>query len=123
MEAAALSLASGGHNSDASFAAGVSVATVKLWLSKPFFREAIAALRAEMTKQAMAVLVGHATAAAHKIAHLMNHSENERIQLGAASKLLEMLLNYRQLVDHEERIAALERTHGAKPSPLRGKIA
>jgi hypothetical protein len=122
-EAAALALASGQSRDQAAHLSGAKLRTVCAWLLMPAFRDRVNELRAEMTQRALGILADNAAAAARKIVALMS-SESERVQLRAADTLLEKLLRFTELVNHEERIAALERSqqkvHG---SPHRGRVA
>jgi hypothetical protein len=91
-EAGALALAKGLTCERAAEDAGVSLRTIKSWNTIPEFRRRIAALRAEMTQEALGLLSRSAAAAARKIVTLMHKSENERVQLRAAVSLLDHAL-------------------------------
>jgi hypothetical protein len=121
-EVAALALASGQSRDEAAEQSGAKLRTVKGWLMLPAFRNRVNELRAEMTERALGILADSAAAAARKLVALLS-SESERVQLRAADILLEKLLRFTELVNHEERIAALEQSQQTNRSPLRGKIA
>jgi hypothetical protein len=111
-EAAALVLAQGGTSGDAAAASKVGTSTVKQWSGTlPHFRRAVAAYRAEMTERALGVASAHLTRAMCRIVYIMEHSASERVQLKAASLLIDRQLRLTELVSHEERLVALEAAH------------
>jgi len=111
---AALALASGGSNTDAAKAAGVTSRTVARWRADEVaFADRIEDLRAEMLTEAAGLLAHTTTAAAHKLAEIIDTGE-ERHQLTASRIVLDMASRYRVDQALESRIIDLEMAAGLK---------
>ena len=87
--------------------AGVSEKTVRNRLADPAFKQRVAEARAHMVEQTMAKVTAAGTAAVDALMRLLS-AESENVQLGAASKLIELATKLRESYDLESRIAALE---------------
>ena len=111
---AALALAAGGSNTDAAKAAGVTTRTVARWRADEVaFADRIEDLRSEMLREAGGLLAHTTTAAAHKLAEIIDTGE-ERHQLTAARVVLEMASRYRVDQALELRISDLETAAGLR---------
>ncbi len=111
---AALALAAGQGNADAAKAAGVTSRTVARWRADEVaFADRIEDLRSEMLTEAAGLLAHTTTAAAHKLAEIIDTGE-ERHQLTAARVVLEMASRYRVDQALEHRIKALEMEAGLR---------
>jgi len=114
---AALALAAGQGNADAAKAAGVNTRTVARWRADEVaFADRIEDLRSEMLTEAAGLLAHTTTAAAHKLAEIIDTGE-ERHQLTAARVVLEMASRYRVDQALELRISDLETAAGLRGTP------
>ncbi len=111
---AALALAAGQSNADAAKAAGVTTRTVARWRADEVaFADRIEDLRSEMLTEAAGLLALATTAAARKLAEIVDTGE-ERHQLTAARVVLDMASRYRVDQALEHRINALEMAAGLR---------
>jgi hypothetical protein len=111
---AALALAAGQSNADAAKAAGVTVRTVARWRAdEVVFADRIEDLRAEMLTEAAGLLAHTTTAAARKLAEIID-TEEARHSLTASRVVLEMASRYRVDQALEARIGALEMAAGLR---------
>jgi len=111
---AALTIASGGSNTDAGKAAGVTGRTIQRWRQDEVaFADRIEDLRSEMLTEAAGLLAAATTAAAHKLAEIIDTGE-ERHSLSASRIVLEMASRYRVDQALEIRIRSLEIAAGLK---------
>jgi hypothetical protein len=111
---AALALAAGQGSADAAKAAGVTSRTVARWRADEVaFADRIEDLRSEMLTEAAGLLAHTTTAAAHKLAEIIDTGE-ERHQLTASRVVLEMASRYRVDQALESRIKSLELAAGLK---------
>jgi len=111
---AALALASGGSNTDAARAAGVTSRTVTRWRAdEVVFADRIEALRSEMLTEAGGLLAHTTTAAVLKLAQIIEEGE-ERHQLTASRIVLDMASKYRVDQALELRISDLETAAGLR---------
>jgi len=113
---AALTLAAGGSNTEAAKAAGVNVRTVARWRADEVsFADRIEALRSEMLTEAAGLLAATSTAAALRLAEIVQ-SEEERHSLTASRVVLDMAARYKNDQALEDRISALEMAVGVRSS-------
>ncbi len=111
---AALALAAGQSNADAAKAAQVTERTVTRWKADEVaFADRIEALRSEMLTEAAGLLAAATTAAARKLAEIIEVGE-ERHALTASRIVLEMASRYRVDQALESRIIDLEMAAGLK---------
>jgi len=112
---AALALAAGQSNADAAKAAAVTERTVTRWRCDELaFSDRIEDLRSEMLTEAAGQLAHATTAAAHKLAAIIEVGE-ERHALTASRIVLEMASRYRVDQALESRIIDLETAAGLRP--------
>jgi hypothetical protein len=120
-EAAALSLAAGGTQEQASKQSGAGTRTIKTWLATlPTFKSRIQELRAEMTSRALGRLVENMVSAADTLGYLCRKSKSETVRLNAARAVLEMSTKLRESVELEQRISELE---SAQPQQQKARLA
>jgi len=105
---AAMLLAAGRSVRAAARAIGVAERTLHRWRSEPPFAEHVRDLQAELLRRAVGRLSSSMPVAAMKLRKLLA-SDSEKVQLAAASKLLENGLKLREQLDLAERVQALER--------------
>jgi len=106
---AAEALATGATVDAASLAAGVTPRTLHRWRSEASFMAAVRSLSAEAAAEHQRALTGELTASrAVMVAARDDPGESWAIRLRAASMLESSLLKWRESVDLEERIQALE---------------
>ena len=111
---AALVLASGGSNADAAKAARVTTRTVTRWRGgEVAFADRIENLRSEMLTEAAGLLAHTTTAAAARLAEIIEVGE-ERHALTASRIVLDMASRYRIDQALELRINALELAAGLR---------
>jgi len=111
---AALALAAGQSNADAAKAAAVTERTVTRWKADEVaFADRIEDLRSEMLTEAAGLLAHTTTAAAHKLAEIIEVGE-ERHQLTASRLVLELASRYRVDQALELRISDLETAAGLR---------
>lgn len=100
-------LAAGRTISAAAIVSGISQTTIKRRLKDPKFAQALNNARAQFLSRAMGRLANDSVAAAHTLRRLL-HAESEAVRLGAARAILELGTRLREVVELEQRIAALE---------------
>jgi len=111
---AALALASGESNADAAKAAQVTTRTVTRWKADEVaFADRIEDLRSEMLTEAAGLLAHATTAAAARLAEIIEVGE-ERHALSAAKTVLEMASRYLDDQTQECRISDLETAAGLR---------
>ncbi len=111
---AALALAAGQSNADAATAAGVTKRTVTRWRADEVaFADRIEDLRSEMLTEAAGLLAHTTTAAAARLAEIIEVGE-ERHQLTASRVVLELASRYRIDQALEHRINAHELAAGLR---------
>jgi len=111
---AAAALAAGGSNTDAAKAAGVTSRTVTRWKADEVaFSDRISDLRSEMLTEAAGRLAHATTAAAARLAEIIEVGE-ERHQLTASRIVLDMASRYRIDQALELRISDLETAAGLR---------
>jgi len=86
---------------------GISEAQIWNWLRDSAFREVLDNERDIVFEQAMARLKIASTKASDTLVSLLD-SQDERIQLKASSDLLDRCFKFREVVEFEKRISALE---------------
>jgi hypothetical protein len=108
-EAAALALAAGRTQDQASSESGAGTRTIKTWLAtQPAFACRIQELRTQMTARALGMLVDNMVAAAETLSHLCREGKSESVRLSASRAIVELGTKLRETIELEERIAALE---------------
>jgi hypothetical protein len=115
-ERAAVALASGRSVRVAARSAGIGERTLHRWRTEPPFVERVRDLQAELLRRAVGRLSQAMPQAAAMLRKLLA-SGNERVQLAAASKLLESGLKLREHLDLEERLCELERRLNERDQP------
>ena len=111
---AALALASGGSNTDAAKAAGVTSRTVTRWRADEVaFADRLEDLRSEMLTEAAGLLAAATTTAAGRLAEIIEVGE-ERHALTASRIVLDMASRYRIDQALELRISDLETAAGLR---------
>lgn len=115
-----LALAGGATVEAAAANAGVGLTTVYRRLKDPAFRARLDAARADMVRQATAMLTAAATEAVNTLLDLQAKDSPPPTRLGAAKSVLEIGNRLRTEVDLAARLAALERALGLLPPPTPG---
>ena len=87
--------------------AGVSEVTLWRWQNQPLFKAAFRLARREAMEKAIAFLQQSAWAATTTLVRLLG-ANNESVRLRAASEILNQANKGLEILDHEERLAALE---------------
>jgi hypothetical protein len=106
-EAVALALASGRTVRDAAHETGVGERTVHTWLTDESFCALVTATRADLFTLAVGKLADLAGLAADALKGLLT-SQSESIRLQAARAVLEYGPRFRESVEFDERLRALE---------------
>jgi hypothetical protein len=101
-------LACGATAEVAAHKAGVSRATVQHRLKDSSFQQRLQDLKADMVKRSSATLTAAAGEAIKTLLSLQGSSIPHAVRLGAARTILEIGIRMREVVDAEERLAALE---------------
>ena len=108
-EAFALALAAGSSVQDAAKRHGIGRMTAYHWMNEiPALPKRVITLRAEMTKQAVGLLVANMTSAADTLGYLCRKGKTESIRLNAARAIIELGVKVRDTVEFEERLKAIE---------------
>jgi len=108
-EALVLHLAAGLTVEAAARKARVSPRTAHRRLAEPDFRRRVTKARAAMVERALGKLADGAAEAVDTLRKLMAKAKGESVRLAAARAMLELGNRYREAVEMEERLAALER--------------
>ena len=103
-----LALACGATVENAARQAGISVSTAYRRLDNPDFQRQLQKLRGEMTQRASGMLTAAAMESVKTLIVLQNGTTPPAVRLGAARSVLEIGIKLREVVDLEERLAALE---------------
>src|SRR5262245_40721558 len=106
-EVVVAALACGRSVKEAAASASVSERTAWRWLAKPEFKAQVDKARAELLEGALGKLSGMLAAGAGVLARLLA-SGSDGIRLGAVRLLFETVTKWKEVVDHEQRLAALE---------------
>jgi len=107
-EVAALVLAAGRTQDEASRESGAGSRTIKTWMTLPAFRSHIRQLREDMTGRAVGRLANNMGHAVETLTDLCSNGKSETVRLGAARAILELGNRLRETVELEARIADLE---------------
>lgn len=108
-EAAALSLATGKTQSEASTDSGAGVRTIKTWITQHSgFADRVRELRVELTSRALGRLTNDMVIAADTLGYLCSQGQSESVRLGAARAILELSTKIRESAELEERVSTLE---------------
>lgn len=108
-EALMIALACGSTVETAAAKAGLNERTVYRRLEDPDFREKLQEFRAKMVERASAMLSASGMEAVKTLLGLMERSIPHAVRLGAAKAILELGMKLRDLLEVEERLAALEK--------------
>ena len=106
-ELLALHVASGETVTKAARLAGMSRSTAKRRLQDRDFRQRVREARSELLEESAAALAGASREAVVCLRSLLT-AEGEGVRLGAAKAILETSIRYRDAIELESRIAALE---------------
>lgn len=104
-----------GDQSKAAVACGLTRRTVQRWLSLPEFRTMYAEARRTVLVHAVGALQARTNQAVSVLVSLMTSAESEAVRLQAAGKVLEMAVKTHELLDLEDRVAALEAANQEDP--------
>lgn len=96
-----------GRVGEAALAVGVNRATLSRWLRDPVFRQALREAEGGALDELQRRLVALGGSAAEALGAALDHAE-VRVRLRAADVTLARLLQLRELVDFDERLARLE---------------
>lgn len=102
----ALNLARGVTIRCAARRAGIAERTAHKRMVIPEFQARVRELRDQIMKRTIGRIVAHSTAAESKLRKLVD-SENEKIALGASSKLLDLAGRFQSQAELEEQLALL----------------
>lgn len=103
---AALAIASGRPGTEAAKIAGVSVRTIRRWSNRKSFADLVTRLRDETISAALGQLLSANASAVETMTALLK-SQDERVRLAAASKVLSLTLAVRDQTEvrrHQEDI-------------------
>lgn len=103
-------LLTSGDVSQAALAAGVNRATLYIWRRQPHFQDALKEAEAEAVEGLSRALAGLGDSAAQALRDALEPGNKITTRLRASEIVISNLLRLRELVDIEERLAALERT-------------
>jgi hypothetical protein len=117
-----LALACGATLENAARKAEVSVRTVQRRLDDPDFRRRLAEVKADMVRRTAASLSAGAVEAVKTLLSLQAAAQPPAVRLGAARAILELGMKVREVVEFEERLAALEQRVADQPSS-KGRVA
>ena len=107
MQVLAACVASGSSVRDASITAGCTESTAYAISCQPEFKTEVARLKTQAVESAVAILTDNATAASNALVRLLS-SEDEKIVLAAASRILSTLGPLQELAELRARIDAIE---------------
>ncbi len=91
---------------------GVSERTIRRRASAPGFEARVREARASAYRQVVDELAGLALEAVRTLADLMRSAENEAVRERAAARVLDAAASWREVIDVEDRLAALEQRAG-----------
>ena len=103
-----LALACGATVESAARKASVSERTIYRRLKDPGFQRDLAKLQSEMVQRATAMLTASTLESAKTLLSLQDPSMPPAVRLGAARAVVDFGVKMRQLVELEERLAAME---------------
>jgi hypothetical protein len=116
-DALALALAAGQTVRDAAVTAGLGERTATRRWADPAFRQRVVDLRTEAVQRATAKM-GDTMVEAVDVLRQLLAAESDSVRLGACRVVLEHGTKLRELIDHEDRLEALERqTLGERGRP------
>ncbi len=107
-QALMLALACGATVESAARKASVSESTIYRRLKEPGFQRDLAKLQSEMVQRATAMLTASTLESAKTLLSLQDPSMPPAVRLGAARAVVDFGVKMRQLVELEERLAAME---------------
>jgi hypothetical protein len=105
----AFAIATGHTNEEAAAAAGVSEKTVRRALKDPSFQEQVRLIRLGIWEAAAGRMTEGLTEAIRALHALLGEGTPATTRLGAVRTFLEFSPKLRESVEHEQRIAALEK--------------
>jgi hypothetical protein len=108
-EALLIALACGSTVEAAAAKAGLGERTVYRRLEDPDFREKLQEFRGKMVERASAMLSASGMEAVKTLLGLLERSIPHVVRLGAAKAILELGMKLRDLLEVEQRLAALEK--------------
>jgi hypothetical protein len=82
--------------------------TARRILEQPRVRQVLAEARGRAIEDAVTLLASQAVQAARALADLAEHAAQEHVRLAAATRVLELAIKGRDLLDVEQRLAVLE---------------
>ena len=92
---------------------GVGQSTMSIWCGDPLFKSELEARQEEMFQEACGRVKANLCAAVDVLAMLMQHHDDS-IKFKAASKIIDTSLKFKELMDIEPRLKALEHSLEAK---------
>ena len=78
------------------------------WLKQPAFKAELNRMRDEMVSDAVAQLKMNSTKAAMTLSDLMDRTESPAVQRAAANDVLNHVMKFKEILEIETRLAALE---------------
>jgi hypothetical protein len=102
----------------ASKTAGVGRSTAHRWLKDAAFQNQLAQQRDTVFSESMATVKAHAVRALSELAKLLT-SEDERLRRQVCNDILGHALKVREMMDFENRLAALEKANNKKEQETR----
>ena len=106
-----LTLACGATVEAAARQCGLSTRTVYRRLADPEVRRTLQTLRGDMVQRTMSTLTAMGAEASRGLLELIKPGTAPAVRLSAIRTVLELGMRLREVVDLEERLAALERLH------------
>jgi hypothetical protein len=107
-ESLILALACGTSVEQAAAKASLSVRSVYRRLKEPGFKQRIRAVKAETMERAGSLLTAASLQAVKTLLSLQEGSVSPAIRLAAARAILDLSIRYREMIELQERVAALE---------------
>ena len=107
-DALMLGLACGATVANAARRAGISPATAYRRLAEPGFQAELRKLRSDMVERTGAMLTAASLESVKTLMDLQNGTVSASVRLGAARAVLELGMKYRETVEIEQRLAAIE---------------
>ena len=118
-EALMIALACGSTVEAAAAKAGLARRTAHRRLNDPAFRQQLQEFRCQMVERSSAMLSASGMEAAKTLLSLMERSIPHAIRLGAARAVLELGMKLRELLEVEQRLAALEKASRTNSSQIK----
>src|SRR5262245_55086565 len=109
-----MALACGASIEAAANKAGVSPATVYRRLQDPEFQKELQRLRSDMVERTASTLTAASCEAVKSLVDLLKDSGPASVRLGAARAVIDLAIKMREMVELEQRVAALEQKANTK---------